>query len=49
MGSIADLGIAGILAHLFFVTAGVSIGVRAADDLMQWKSHRAAKQLARDN
>ena len=48
MESLIDLGIAGVAAHLFFITAGISIGVRAADDITLWRSHRAAKQLARE-
>ena len=48
MGSLGSIDIPGVLAHLFFVAAGVSLGIRAADDLLLWKAHRTAKQLARN-
>ena len=35
-----------VLAHGFFIAAGVALGVRAADDLLLWRERRAAKQLA---
>ncbi len=43
LGSIA---VQDVLAHGFFIAAGVALGVRAADDLVLWKERRAAKQLA---
>ncbi len=43
MGSIA---LQDVLAHAFFIAAGVAAGVRAADDVMLWKERRAAKQPA---
>ncbi len=46
MEFLASINIADVLAHAFFIAAGVSLGVRAADDLILWRDHRAAKQLA---
>ena len=48
MEALASIDIAGVLAHLFFIAAGVALGIRAADDLVLWRAHRAAKQLARN-
>ncbi|MDQ4144131.1 MAG: hypothetical protein M3198_10390 [Actinomycetota bacterium] len=46
MELLGSINIADVLVHAFFVAAGVSLGVRAADDLVLWRDHRAAKQFA---
>ena len=46
MEALTSIDVGSVLAHLFFIAAGVGIGVRAADDLMLWREHRAAKQPA---
>ena len=48
MESLGSIDIQGVLAHLFFIGAGVAVGIRAADDLVLWRAHRAAKQVARN-
>ncbi len=47
--AIANIELSGVLAHAFFIAAGVALGVRAADDLVLWREHRAAKRLARNS
>lgn len=45
---LASIAVQDVLAHGFFIAAGVALGVRAADDLLLLKERRAAKQLAAD-
>lgn len=48
MEALANIDLSSVLAHVFFIAAGVALGVRAADDLVLWQEHRAAKRLAED-
>lgn len=48
MELLGSIGIQDVLAHVFFIGAGVALGVRAADDLILWRDRRAEKQLAAD-
>ena len=45
MELLGTINIGDVLTHAFFIAAGVSLGVRVADDVMLWRDHRAAKQL----
>ena len=45
---LANIDMTSVIAHVFFIAAGVAVGVRAADDLVLWREHRAAKRLAED-
>ena len=48
MEALANIDVVGVLANVFFIAAGVALGVRAADDLVLWREHRAAKRPAED-
>ena len=44
----ANIELSSVIAHAFFIAAGTALGVRAADDLVLWREHRAAKRLAEE-
>ena len=46
MEVLGSVGLSDVMANGFFIAAGVALGVRVADDLMLWREHRAAKQVA---
>ena len=48
MEALANIELASVIAHAFFIAAGVALGVRAADDVVYWREHRAAKRLAEE-
>ena len=49
MEALAQIDLSAVLAHAFFIAAGVALGVRVADDLVVYKEHRASKRLAQDS
>lgn len=48
MELLGSISIQDVLAHVFFIGAGIALGVRAADDIVLWRVHRAAKQVPAD-
>lgn len=46
MELLGSVGLSDVLANGFFIAAGVALGIRVADDLILWREHRAAKQVA---